>query len=154
MYRIYQIKPEDTLESILNQFKTTEAALKKINGISGNLQIIPGNYIIVPMRDADLFSIYRIQRGDTLYAIANKYHTTVRDLSLLNGIDANDYIYPGQELIVPNEGVRYYMTNEGDSLLSVSEKLKTNPGALILQNETIYLLPEQLLVYQERNLKE
>lgn len=154
MYRIYQIKQGDTLQSILDKFKTTEAALKKINGLTGNIEVIPGNYIIVPVRPDDLFDIYRIQRGDTLYALANKYNTTVRDLSLLNGIDSDDYIYPGQELIVPNNGVHFYMTNEGDSLLSASEKLGTNPGAVVLQNETIYLLPEQLLVYQERSSTE
>lgn len=149
MYRIYQIKPGDTLEGILNRYNTTEEVLKKINGIDGPIAIVPGSYIIVPVRPNNLFSFYEAQKGDTLYGIARKFSTTARDLALLNGIDENDYLYPKQELVVPNEDVSFYMTKEGDSLLSASEVLNTNPASLILQNETIYLLPEQLLIYKK-----
>lgn len=149
MYRIYQIKPGDTLEGILNRYNTTEEVLKKINGIDGPIAIVPGSYIIVPVRPNNLFSFYEVQKGDTLYGIARKFSTTARDLALLNGIDENDYLYPKQELVVPNEDVSFYMTKEGDSLLSAAEVLNTNPASLILQNETIYLLPEQLLIYKK-----
>lgn len=149
MYRIYQIKQGDTLESILNRYNTTEEVLKKINGINGTIDIIPGNYIIVPVRPNNLFSFYEVQKEDTLYGIAKKFSTTATDLALLNGIDENDYLYPKQELVVPNEDVSFYMTKEGDSILSASEALNTNPASLILQNETIYLLPEQLLIYKK-----
>ena len=68
---------------------------------------------------------------------------------MLNGINSTDYIYPGQELAVPMENVRYYFTREGDTLRSVAEAMNTKPVELVLQNETIYLLPDQMLIYKK-----
>ena len=41
---------------------------------------------------------YRVQRGDTLYAIAFKHGMDFRDLASWNGVAAPYRIYPGQEL--------------------------------------------------------
>jgi lipoprotein NlpD len=41
---------------------------------------------------------YRVQRGDTLYAIAFKHGVDVRDLASWNSVAAPYRIYPGQEL--------------------------------------------------------
>jgi lipoprotein NlpD len=41
---------------------------------------------------------YRVQRGDTLYAIAFKHGVDFRDLASWNGVAAPYRIYPGQEL--------------------------------------------------------
>lgn len=45
---------------------------------------------------------YRVRPGDTLAAIADAHHSSVRELAALNGIRPPDYIiHPGQELTVP-----------------------------------------------------
>ncbi len=44
---------------------------------------------------------YRVKKGDTLYAIAVRYHTTVKALQELNGISNASYIQVGQVLKVP-----------------------------------------------------
>jgi len=41
---------------------------------------------------------YRVQRGDTLYAIAFRYGLDYRQVARWNGISSRDYIYPGQRL--------------------------------------------------------
>jgi LysM repeat protein len=46
------------------------------------------------------FAKYRVQPGDTLSAIADKHHVSLRSIILLNGL-RNDIIYVGQELIIP-----------------------------------------------------
>ena len=44
---------------------------------------------------------YRVKRGDTLFVIAQRFHTTVRVLQQLNGIVDPSYIQVGQVLKVP-----------------------------------------------------
>jgi len=44
--------------------------------------------------------IYRVKRGDTLYKIAKKFHTTVAKIKRLNGLRSNR-IRVGQRLIIP-----------------------------------------------------
>lgn len=50
-------------------------------------------------------TIYVVQRGDTLYSIANRFSTTVTDLMILNpNIRSGHWIYVGQRLRVPQSG--------------------------------------------------
>jgi lipoprotein NlpD len=48
---------------------------------------------------------YRVQRGDTLYAIAFKHGVDFRDLASWNGVASPYRIYPGQELRLGGAGV-------------------------------------------------
>ncbi|MCG3141180.1 MAG: hypothetical protein HDKAJFGB_02395 [Anaerolineae bacterium] len=44
---------------------------------------------------------YTVQRGDTLFSIAQKCGTTVAAIQQANGIPAPEYIFPGQQLRIP-----------------------------------------------------
>ena len=68
---------------------------------------------------------------------------------MINGLNENDYIYPGQEILVPNEGVSIYVT-ENDTLRDVASKLGLSEEEIVKQNETLYLLPEQIIIYKKR----
>jgi LysM repeat protein len=58
----------------------------------------------------------------------------------------DDYIYPNQEILLPVANYSYYITKEGDTLNSVSALFRKNIEYLIRENETIYLMPGQVLV--------
>lgn len=146
MYNIYKIEKGETLEEIARKFNTSLSNLKRINGLKDTVTTFEGKYIIVPAKKDNLFDVYRIKKGDTIYELSKKYNTPVDSLLELNGLLKTDYIYPGEELLIPKQGVSAYITKEGDTLSSVSEKLKSNVAKVVFQNETIYLLPEQLIV--------
>lgn len=101
------------------------------------------------MEESTYFTFYTIESGDNLYAIAKKYNINPKLLAAINGIKDNEYIYPGQELLIPKGGYSYYITGEGDTLNGVADAFRTDLRNLLNFNETIYLLPDQILVYKD-----
>jgi len=49
---------------------------------------------------------YTIQAGDTYFRIARRFDITVGELAAANGGTAQDIIYPGQTLVIPNQVVQ------------------------------------------------
>lgn len=149
MYVIYQIQDGDTLESIANKTNTTSSELQKING---NLNIDPGKYIIVPKMNTGIFDIYKVQSGDNLYQISRRTGISIDDLAKINGLEKNDYIYPNQEIMIPKENIKVYVTNTGDTLNTLLNRFNINYDMLISQNPNIYLQSDQLITFEEENM--
>lgn len=149
MYHVYRIEQGDTLESIARKFNTNNQTLRELNGFGSNVNIVPNNYIVVPAPKQDIFQTYIIKKGDNMYEIARRYQVDYNDLLQLNGLDTDDYIYPDQEILVPTQGVKIYVTKEGDTLNFVSSAFQVRPEEIIEQNENLYLLPEQLISYKK-----
>lgn len=63
--------------------------------ISNPNLIYPGQQISIPVGS------YEVQRGDSLWAIAQRLDTTVAELVEANDITNPDLIFPGQVLVVP-----------------------------------------------------
>lgn len=148
MYSIYQIQVGDTLDTIAQKVGTTKQILLTINGLT-DTNLIPGNYIVIPMNVNLPFATYTVKKGDNIYEIARRYGVDYETLLEINGLNADDYIYPDQEIIIPNQNFNVYVTRENDSLATVAAKLGANQGEIIRDNATIYLSPEQLILYRK-----
>lgn len=146
MYDKYLIKQDDTLSSIAKKFKIDEKSLLELNNIPFPDMIRAGKEIIVPVNKEKYFEYYTIKKGDSLYGIARRYNINPELLSLLNGLNNTDYIYPNQEILIPKSNYSYYVTTEGDTLGIVADKFNVSYSNLLDNNETIYLLPGQLIV--------
>lgn len=149
MYQIYQIAANDTLASIAQKFNTTIDELRGINGMGMNYMLSPGEYIVVPNIKNDLYETYIVKKGDNLYQIAMEKGTTVQNIILINGLEESGYIYTNQQILVPKPGVNVYITEE-ETLDSVSMKSGVSIEDLLQQNQSIYLLPEQIIIYKKR----
>ncbi len=148
MYSIYQIQVGDTLDTIANKVGTTKQILLTINGITDS-NLIPGNFIVIPMNVNLPFTTYVVKKGDNIYEIARNYGVEYETLLEINGLGKDDYIYPEQEIIIPNKDFNIYVTKENDSLALVAQKLGAEQTDIIRDNATIYLLPEQLILYKK-----
>lgn len=148
MYKVYQVQSGDSLERIAQLFHTTTDVIRKINGITGNVVLRPGTFLIVPVEDERLFDTYIVQKGDNMYAIARTYGVDYDMLLELNGLDAEDYIYPEQEILIPKKGVQMYRVKDGDTVDSVVNELSTTYEDLNSQNKNLFLMPGQILFYQ------
>lgn len=141
MYNVYQVKFNDTLDSIANNFGITKEELISINNM-GDIKY--GDLIVVPSNVSN-FTNYTVEKGDTLYSIATRFNVSVDSLLSLNGLNKDDYIYPGENIIIPKNGVGIYIVKEGDTLSDIISRSSLND--IVGMNNKIYLLPNQLIVY-------
>lgn len=146
MYDKYLIKEGETLEDIASRFNTSVDMILSINDIYSREYLIAGEEIIVPKNQESYFTYYTVNQGDSLYQIARKYNINPSLLALLNGLNMEDYIYPNQRLIIPKSGYSFYITKDGDTLEIVRDKFNKNWEDILKYNETIYLLPGQLMI--------
>ena len=97
--------------------------------------------------ESPFYDTYEIKKGDNLYQISKKYNVNTKLLAELNGLNIDDYIYPGQVIFIPKKNVSYYITKEGDSLNTLSDIFGVSTKDIIYQNKTIYLSPGQMIYY-------
>lgn len=149
MYTIYQVMPGDNLQVISDKFNTSIENLRKINSLPFNYDLTVGEQIIVPSISKEPFIYYTIRKGDNMYEIARKYNVDLNTLLRINGLNKDDYIYPGEELMIPQGNIQTYIVENGETLYDVSNKLNTNVDKIIEDNDSIYLLPGQLLIIKK-----
>lgn len=158
----YVVQRGDTLYSIANRFNTTVDNLKEINNLTTNALSI-GQILNLPKEDTiSEYTIYIVQRGDTLYSVANKNGITVDNLKEYNNLDNNTLII-GQQLLIPQstleeiEQYNTYIVKTGDSLYSIANRFNTTVDKIKeLNNLTSNLLSvnEQLLIPTEEIIEE
>ena len=146
MYDKYLIKEGETLDDIASRFNTSVDMILNINDMYSREYLRAGEEIIVPKNQESYFTYYTVNQGDSLYQIARKYNINPSLLALLNGLNMEDYIYPNQRLIIPKSGYSFYITKDGDTLEIVRDKFNKNWEDILKYNQTIYLLPGQLMI--------
>ena len=80
---------------------------------------------------------YTVRPGNTLYAIAQFFGTTVKEIAEANGLRCPYTIYLGQELVLPIEEIkspRYYVVRPGDSLSSIADRYGLEINELLTLN--------------------
>ena len=94
------------------------------------------NYIGVPYTPPGgmISNTYTVQRGDTLYSIANRLGTTVDELRRINNIEGNT-LSVGQILRVPTESItddeeNIYIVKRGDTLYKIAQDTGTTVDEL------------------------
>ena len=140
MYKIYQVGNE-TLNDIAAKFNTTTEMLEKLNGIQS---AIPGSYIIIPNTESSEYTTYIVKQGDNLYAIARTYQVDYPTLLKINGLDENDYIYPNQQIMIPNH--KMYITNEQEKISEILNKLNLKLDDIKNLDE-LYLAKDQIIKF-------
>ena len=150
MYSIYEVLNNETLNDISKKLNISIDELIDLNGPLDD--IIPGQLLIVPKQDS-VYQTYIVKKGDNLYNIAQRYDTDVKTLELLNGLDGDDYIYPNQKLLIPKKNVGIYIVNNNETLSELLNSLPIGWDNLNRLNKKIYLVPEQIIIYDKKDLK-
>lgn len=101
---VYTVKAGETLTEIAAQFGVEPQDLLDLNGLENADAIFVGQTLRVPVTvDASQPAppgTYRVQSGETLSAIAQRYGMTLEELMALNQITDANAVYAGQLLAV------------------------------------------------------
>jgi len=168
----YTVQRGDTLYSISKKFNISINKLKELNNLESNT-ILPGQKLIIkePTTPPQP-TTYKVQKGDTLYSISQKFNTTIDEIKRLNNISSNN-IYINQELYIPstntlpspplpippinddeNEEYSEYIVQKGDSLWKISRDYNISVKDLIELNNlttTTLQIGDKLLVPIQTN---
>ena len=150
MYEIYKVQTGDTLDSIANKYGTTQALLLQINGLPDSYTPLPNSKIIVPLNQNSTYKYYTVKKGDNMYRIAEENNVNYELLLQINGLEKDDYIYPNQTILLPQNGLSLYLTKQGDTLSEILENFNTTYQEIKEKNPNIYLASEQIIVFKEK----
>ena len=125
----YVVKKGDSLYSIAKRYNTTVKDITRLNNLTSN-SLTVGQQLIIAIDDnatstPTTYKDYVVQKGDSLYSIANKNNITVDELKKINNLTSN-MLSVGQVLKLPMqdkvEEIAMYTVQKGDSLYSIAKK--------------------------------
>ncbi len=120
---IYVIQPGDSLFLIAQRFGTTVAAIQALNQLSNPGRLVVGQAILIPPPPEPLEPLrYTVQRGDSLFAIAQLFGVTGNAIAQANNIANPNLIQAGQSLLIPGWSQVVYTVQPGDSLYMIANR--------------------------------
>ena len=167
----YIVMPGDTINSIAQKFNVDVISLVRENNLENIYYLVPGLELIIPISNNNnstnnangntmntttnssnngAFEYYTVKKGDNMYRIAEENNVNYELLLQINGLEKDDYIYPNQTILLPQNGLSLYLTKQGDTLSEILENFNTTYQEIKEKNPNIYLAPEQIIVFKEK----
>ena len=145
MDNTYIVKAGDTLYGISNQYGVSVTELASLNNVNAN-SLKVGQKLIIPSKSGlnpDNMFMYTVKKGDSLYAIAKLYGTSVDEIKKLNYLTSNSLVV-GQVLRIPEVYTKpddmvvpnyiSYTVKKGDTLYSIAKKYGVSADTIIQDN--------------------
>lgn len=142
--KFHVVEKGESLFSIAQKYDVTSDELKEWNNLE-NEAIQSGSKLIVTALEKQKTENHIVQSGENLNAIANKYDVTIDELKEWNELEDNNIklgstlkiLLPADEEVVvaevktkkpekqsPYKSEKVYIVQKGDSLFSISQKIK------------------------------
>ncbi len=151
---VHRVRRGETLSGIASRYGTRVSVLMDLNNLRSANRIWPGQQLHVPdgrggsstrsSRSADALApgselTYSVRRGDNLWALANRYGTTVERIKRDNNL-RNSTLQPGQRLVLRGSGAPgsgsggTYVVRRGDTLGKIAQANRVSLSRLISAN--------------------
>ena len=162
----YQVRPGDSLGEIARYYGVTVQDIINANHLTSST-IYVGQRLYIPSggspTQAGCTSFYRVQRGDTLTAIAKRYRMNTDALARANGISNASHIVVGQRICIPqiygnvssggtasgHSGI--HTVQPGDTLSEIAQQYRVSMHKLMQLN--MLKNPDHIYVGQRLRLR-
>jgi len=152
----YTIKSGDTLLAIARKYYTTRDDIRSLNSLKKGETLSIGRILKIPVNTyypSGSILKYSIKSGDTLLAIAQKYHSTTAEICKINKISKTTQLKLGQILKVPinstisqKDTIKHsksktkiktinYKIKSGDTILGIARKYYSTTKEIIKLNK-------------------
>lgn len=123
---VHRVVKNDTVWSLSEKFGVSIKSIEQLNHIDQNSNMIyVGQDLQIPNKDAQPQKsqkhTYVVQAGDSLWTIAQRFHTTVDHLKQLNGLSSN-LIHSGQSLKIDGQATASASVAKTDETAPVVQK--------------------------------
>jgi len=147
--QVVRIGAGETLSAIAARFHTTVAQLAAANRLSNPNVVVAGQVLQLPSGGAQAVqtpapnATVRVAAGQTLSAIAARFHTTVAQLAAANGMRNPNFVVAGQVLRVQGgdatsawtpQSVVSVRVTAGETLGAIATRFHTTVSALAAAN--------------------
>ena len=158
----YTVQKGDSLWSIAKRFNVTVEELKAANNLSSNLLNV-GQKLKIPSSTPTPapgdYTIYTVQKGDSLYKIANQFGLSVDEIIDYNNLSSTN-LDIGQKLLIPtksnvNQQYDTYIVVSGDSLYKIANRYNTTVDELMKLNNlstNMLNIGQKLLIPKVNNI--
>ena len=99
----YIVREGDTLADVLRITGTNVCEIKARNTHCDIFHLTPGQRLRVPVAAPPAARIYRVRRGEDIYALAHKFNRSVISLLKVNSHLLPGEIRPGALIVLPKE---------------------------------------------------
>ncbi|MFK7867315.1 MAG: peptidoglycan DD-metalloendopeptidase family protein [Alphaproteobacteria bacterium] len=113
---------------------------------STNMRAIPQTQTQPNVNKVQDTGVHLVARNESYYSIASAYGVNLRDLIMVNQLQAPFIPFVGQRLIIPSK--RLYRVQSGDTLYGIARNLQVNLSEVIRLNQLeppYEIYPKQLL---------
>jgi len=147
----YTAQRGDTLYSLARRYGLTVAELQRANALADDT-LLAGQVLVIPPPGSGAsptathqpatssgLVIHLVQPGETLYAVARRYGSTVLAIQAANGLSGNA-IWAGQRLVIPPSSgaganaTRSHLVSRGDTLYSLAARYGVTVQAIQAAN--------------------
>lgn len=139
----YIVQKGDTLYGISRSHNTSVQKIRELNNLKSDTLKIGQTLILSKEEETNPNEkvTYTVQKGDSLYQIAQKYNCTVDNIARYNNLSSYN-LSIGQKLVIPcslkkEDGLPSYITyqvKKGDSLYSIAQKYNLSVDKLKRDN--------------------
>ena len=112
---VHRVRRGDNLSRLARQYGTTVEAIQSLNGLGGRSLLSIGQRLEIPSgtgpnsqiagqasrTESRATIVHRVNRGDNLSRLAQRYGTTVRSIQSVNGLGSRTLLRIGQRLEIP-----------------------------------------------------
>ena len=153
-WRLHSTEAGETLSDIARHYRVTVPAIEAANHLEPHATVPPGFLLDVPTAPPVVHLVrYRVQRGDTLAGIADRFDVTVAELKRWNHISGNHVsrgvhlrIYAGSESAQSSPVKPKSAQNESQGLQNVAARSSDQSKTLehrVKPGETVYSIARE-----------